>query len=76
MNACYFVLRSGGTTIITFLFDSCFVWAISIPLAYILVHNTLLPIALIYLICQLAETLKCVIGIVLVKRGVWISKMV
>lgn len=76
MNACYFVLRSGGKTIITFLFDSCFVWAISIPLAYILVHNTLLPIALIYLICQLAETLKCVIEIVLVKRGVWISKMV
>ena len=30
-NACYFTLRSGGKTVITFLFDSLFVWVVSDP---------------------------------------------
>ena len=37
---CYFTLRSGGQTFITFLFDSCFVWCVCVPLAFCLSRFT------------------------------------
>ena len=39
-NTCYFTLRSGGKTIITFLFDSVYVWVLCIPVAFILSRFT------------------------------------
>ncbi len=74
-NACYFTLRSGGRTFITFLFDSVFVWVFSIPLAYVLIHCTSMPILPLYICCQLIEMVKCVIGYVLVKKGIWIRNI-
>ena len=32
----YFTLRSGGKTVVTFLFDSVFTWVIVVPAAYLL----------------------------------------
>ena len=75
MNAAYFILRSGGKTVITFLFDSCFAWVASIPLAYVLAHYTAVPITEMYLFVQLLDLVKCVIGYVLVKKGVWINNI-
>lgn len=75
-NAAYFTLRSGGKTIVTFLFDSVFVWVISIPMVYVLTRYTTMDIVPIYLVCQLLEIVKCVIGFILVKKGVWIHNMV
>lgn len=34
----YFTLRSGGKTLVTFLFDSVFTWVIVVPCAYVLAH--------------------------------------
>lgn len=76
MHATYFTLRSGGKTIITFLFDSVFIWVVDLPLAYVLTRYTGLPIVPIYLSCQLIEIIKCVIGFVLVKKQVWVNNMV
>ncbi|MDO5518233.1 MAG: MATE family efflux transporter [Clostridium sp.] len=76
MNASYFTMRSGGKTFITFLFDSVSVWVISIPFAYFLMNFTELPIVLVYLFCQLISIIKCVIGYILVKKGVWINNIV
>jgi Na+-driven multidrug efflux pump len=76
MHACYFTLRSGGKTIITFLFDSVYVWVVDIPLALVLTRFTGIPILPIYIACQLIEIVKCIIGYVLVKKGVWINNMV
>lgn len=76
LNACYFTIRSGGKTLITFLFDSFYVWVFSIPLAYVLGHYTLIPITALYLICQLSDLIKCVIGFILVKKGKWAQNMV
>lgn len=76
MHGCYFTLRSGGKTWITVLFDSVYVWAVDIPLAYVLAHFTGLPIVLVYLSCQLIETLKCILGYVLVKKGIWLQNIV
>lgn len=75
-NTTYFTLRSGGKTLITFFFDSCFVWVLCIPVAYGLSRHTMLPIVLLYLICQSLEVMKCIIGLILVKKGVWIKNIV
>lgn len=76
MNAAYFTLRSGGKTVVTFLFDSVYVWLVSIPLAFYLTRVTAYPIVLIYLICQFVDIIKCVIGYILVKKNVWLHNIV
>ena len=75
-NSAYFILRSGGKTIVTFLFDSGYTWIIAVPLAWCLVHLTGLPVQMIYLCVQLADFIKCVFGFILVRRGVWLNNMV
>lgn len=75
-HSCYFTLRSGGKTIITFLFDSGYTWIVSIPLSFCLVRLTGLPIVPIYIICQLADILKCGFGLFLVKKGIWVHNIV
>ncbi len=76
MHASYFTLRSGGKTFITFLFDSAFLWCVSIPLAYSLSRFTGVPVVSLYLICQLADLLKCALGFYLLKKGVWLNNIV
>jgi len=76
MHATYFTLRSGGKTFITFLFDSAFVWCANIPVAFILSRYTGMPIIPLYLICQLVDLVKCVVGLILVKKGIWLNVLV
>lgn len=75
-NAAYFTLRSGGKTIVTFLFDSCFVWAVNVPLSMILANFTTLPVITVFAIVHFFEALKALIGFVLVKKGVWLNTIV
>lgn len=76
MHATYFTLRSGGRTVITFLFDSVYIWVVDIPLAFVLTRFTGVPIVSIYLSCQLIEIIKCIIGYVMVKKKIWVNNMV
>ncbi len=76
MHATYFTLRSGGKTIVTFLFDSVFVWCVSVPVAYCLSRFTGMPVIAIFAMVQIADWIKCVIGFVLVKKGVWLQNIV
>ena len=76
VHASYFTLRSGGQAFITFLFDSCFVWIVNIPVVTILCHYTSLPIIPLYAISQGLNLIKCLIGGYFVKKGVWIKKIV
>ena len=76
IHASYFTLRSGGKTVVTFLFDSVFMWLVNIPFAYVLSRYTGLPIVPLYLACQMIDLIKCFIGFVLVKNGIWIQNIV
>ncbi len=76
MHAAYFTLRSGGKTIVTFLFDSVFVWCVSVPVAYSLSRLTSIPVIAIFAMVQIADWIKCIIGFVLVKKGVWLQNIV
>ncbi len=74
-NSAYFTIRSGGKTWITFLFDSCFTWIVSIPIAFVLVRYTALDINVIYACVLGANVIKCIIGFILIQRGRWIVNM-
>ena len=76
LNALYFTLRSGGKTMVTFLFDSVYTWLIPVPMALLLCHLTALPILAVYAIVQAADLIKVLVGYVLIRRGVWISNLV
>lgn len=76
LHCTYFTLRSGGKTFITFIFDCGFSWGISVPLAFCLAHFTDMEIIPLYLCCQCIEAVKCVIGLILIKKGVWLSNIV
>lgn len=75
-HASYFTLRSGGKTWITFLFDSVFVWVIVVPVAYCLSRFTTLGIIEVYVLVQATEIIKCIIGLLMVKSGIWLQNMV
>ncbi len=74
-NAAYFTLRSGGQTLVTFLFDSCFVWVICVPVAFCLSRFTAMTIVPLFIICQTMDLLKCVIGCWMLKKGLWIRNL-
>lgn len=71
----YFTLRSGGKTVITFLFDSGSIWVLMVPLAFCLTRFTSLPILPVYALCNSMETIKCVIGAALIRQGSWIQNL-
>lgn len=76
LHATYFTIRSGGKTIITFLFDGGFLWVVSVPLAYFLVHNTMLGIVLVYLIVEGTNAIKAFIGWLIMRSGIWMQNIV
>ena len=75
-NSCYFTLRSGGKTIITFIFDSAFVWVICIPTAFALSRFTDMAILPMFIIVQALDLIKCVVGFYLVKARKWVNNLV
>ena len=74
-NAAYFTLRSGGQTVVTFLFDSCFVWGFCVPLAYCLTRFTGIGIIPLFAICQATDIIKCALGYIMIKQGKWIQNL-
>ncbi|MBR4761255.1 MAG: MATE family efflux transporter, partial [Clostridia bacterium] len=72
----YFTLRSGGKVLITMIFDSFFVWIVSVPFAFIISRYTALPILPFYALSLSLNILKCVLGYFYVKKGSWIKNLV
>ncbi|MBE5935042.1 MAG: MATE family efflux transporter [Lachnospiraceae bacterium] len=72
----YFALRSGGKTIITFIFDSLFTWVIMIPCAFILARYTNIAIEAVFFIVQFTEIIKVIIGYFMIRSEVWIQNIV
>ena len=75
-NASYFTLRSGGKTLITFLFDSFFVVLFSVPVAFSLYYVFKLSIWAIFPIVQSLDIIKDIIGFILMKKKIWVNNIV
>jgi putative MATE family efflux protein len=76
MHASYFTLRTGGKTFVTFLFDSVFLWGISIPTAFIISRFTGMEVLMMFFCIQMIDLIKCIIGFILVKKGIWLQNLV
>ena len=76
LHASYFTIRSGGKTVITFLFDSVFMCLVSVPVAFVLSRFTSLHVIAIFAIVHAVDLIKCVIGYCLVKKNVWMKNIV
>lgn len=75
-HCCYFTLRSGGRTIITTIFDSGYTWVVAAPVAYMLAYLTDMPIVPLYFCVQGMEIIKCIMGFIMVEKGIWIRNIV
>ena len=74
-NSCYFTLRSGGKTMLTFLFDSVSLWVLNLSTAFILALFTGIPLIGMYAVVQIVDALKTGVGLYLVKKGIWINNL-
>ena len=75
-NSAYFILRSGGKTLVTFVFDSGYTWVVAVPLAWCLTRLTSMDVRAVYLCIQLADIIKVIFGRTLIRRDVWVNNMV
>ncbi|MBQ7004945.1 MAG: MATE family efflux transporter [Clostridia bacterium] len=75
-NSCYFTLRSGGKTFITFLFDSGFMWCVSASLAFCLSRFTDMPIQQLYTCVLSMDIIKGILGYIFMKKGIWLNVVV
>ena len=76
IHVVYFAQRAGGKTLITFLFDSGFIWLCSVPLAFCLSRFTQIPIVPLYALSLSIDIFKCFIGIALLRSGKWVQNIV
>jgi Na+-driven multidrug efflux pump len=72
----YFTVRSGGKTLITFLFDSVYMWAIVIPTVLVLSRFTDISIYWLFIAGNLAEVLKCIFGFIFLRKINWARRLV
>ena len=72
----YYTIRSGGKTFITFLFDSCYIWVVCIPVVYLLIHRSSLDIISVNIWFQVAANIKIIVGWILVKKRIWLVNLV
>lgn len=75
-NAAYFTLRSGGKIFITILFDSVYMWTITMPVSMLVAYCTGVNVFTLFVICQFVDTLKCIFGAILLKHGGWANVLV
>ncbi|MBQ4641851.1 MAG: MATE family efflux transporter [Oscillospiraceae bacterium] len=71
----YFTLRSGGKTLITFLFDSGYLWACVVTVAVVLSRFTDMGVVWMYIICNGVEFFKCIMGFFMIRRGSWMQNL-
>ena len=72
----YFTIRSGGRTVITFLFDAVYTWVVVVPLAFVLTRYTALTITQVYCCVQFVDILKVIIGLIMLKSDFWARNVV
>ncbi len=75
-HCCYFTLRTGGKTIITFIFDSFLIWVAYVPAAFVLTRYTDLPIVVVFILVNAIEIIKCIIGFFMLKSRKWAVNLV
>ena len=76
LHASYFIIRSGGRTGITMIFDSCFMLLVSVPVAYYISRYTDIDIIIMMIAVLSVDFIKCIIGGAMVSAGIWARNIV
>ena len=76
IHVTYFTIRSGGKTVITFLFDCVYTWVVPVTVAYCLCHLTDMPIVGVYFCVQFIDIIKVVIGALMLRSDFWANNVV
>lgn len=76
VHVVYFTIRSGGKTVITFLFDCVYTWAVPVALAYVLCTFTAMPIVEVYFCIQFIDIIKVIIGALMLRSDFWANNVV
>ena len=56
--------------------DSVFIMCVSVPIAFSLYYIFKLPIYTTFVIVQLIDIIKVIVGLILVKKKVWLNNIV
>ena len=75
-NAAFFTLRAGGRVWVTALYDSIYLWVLSVPITLAIVRLTSLSAVNVYALSYSIDLIKCVFGFILVRSGIWINNLV
>lgn len=71
----YYIIRSGGSVLVTMLTDGLYEWMASVPVAAILAFFTDVPLTVIYGGVLLMQSLKMLPAFIVMKRGKWIRNL-
>ena len=74
-NTSYYSIRSGGRVIVTMLMDSGFMWAVVVPVSWVLANFTGVGITVLYPVCQALDVLKVIAAALLLKKYNWARKI-
>ena len=73
-HVCYYTVRAGGRTMLTFLFDSFYVLGFVVTLSYAMTWLGV-PILTVFLITHISDLGKCIIGSFMIKSGIWMQNV-
>lgn len=74
-TTCYFTMRAGGMTTLTFLFDGAYTCTVTYLTATVLTIFTSLDIVMVVLIVKLMDIPKLVLGLYLLSKDVWLNNL-
>ena len=72
----FFIIRSGGNTVLLSMIDCVFIWIVQIPLQYILIKTTSLSLPVIYFIVLSSSIIRVMIGLILIKKKKWMNNLI
>ena len=76
VHVAYFTIRSGGKTVITFLFDCFYTWCVPVVVSYVVCRLTGLDIIACYAIVQATDLIKMAIAMPMLKSGFWAKNII
>jgi len=75
-HASYFTMRSGGKMMVTIIFDSGFMWGLTVLPAFILSRVTSISFILLFALIQFVSVLKGIVGTIMAGNGFWAKNII
>lgn len=71
----FFILRSGGKTVLVLLYDIIYTYFIQLSVQCLLIKFTDLSLEIVFLIVSLCFVIKLLTGLILINKGFWIKNL-